>query len=79
MCSGQVEEIIHTLLEETDSRQTVIFRQRQVLADQLSETTYAINAATSRLRDVVEDMQQQLLSQLCARITNVDDNLCKVL
>ena len=78
ICCGQVEKSIHGLLEETDSRQSVIFHQRQVLADQMSEATYTINAATTRLKDVVEDMQQQLLSQLCARIMNADDALSKV-
>lgn len=74
----QIEQLMRGLMEETDTRQAEIFHQRQMVSDQMSEATCAINVTTSRLVAMVEAMQDQLLSQLYTKLTDADDYLSKV-
>ncbi|XP_076468365.1 uncharacterized protein LOC143299117 [Babylonia areolata] len=75
----QFQELVQGLLEETDTRQAEVYLQQQNLSSHMSETTFTINATASRLQSTLEDMQQSLISQLCSKVMDADNDLSKAL
>lgn len=67
------------MVEESDAQQAAISRQRQVLSEQMAETTHAVNTTTEHLQAVLEDKKQKLLAELYDKVLTTDEALNKVM